>query len=92
VAPGRFSGVARYCRKEGIDYLAGIQRDAKKSAIASVLMALDAAGVSIDEVVRDAKARQGAIDICQAEQRRLFEAQWARKSAETFRHRQSWRR
>ena len=33
---------------------------------ASVLMALDAAGVSIDEVVLDAKARQGAIDICQA--------------------------
>ena len=27
-----FSGVARYCRKDGMDYLVGIQRDAKKSA------------------------------------------------------------
>jgi len=30
-----FSGVARYCRKEGIDYVVGIQRDAKKSAVAA---------------------------------------------------------
>jgi hypothetical protein len=29
-----FSAVARYYRKEGINYLVGIQRDAKKSAVA----------------------------------------------------------
>jgi hypothetical protein len=34
-----FSGVARYCRKEGIDYLVGIQRDAKKSAVAKKVAA-----------------------------------------------------
>lgn len=28
-----FSGVARYCRKEGINYLVGIQRDAKKNVV-----------------------------------------------------------
>jgi hypothetical protein len=39
-------------------------------------------GVSIDEVVRDAKARQEAIGTYQGEQRKLFEAQWARKAEE----------
>jgi hypothetical protein len=34
-----FSGVARYCRKEGIDYLVGIQRNAKKSAVAKKVAA-----------------------------------------------------
>jgi hypothetical protein len=29
-----FLGVARYCRKDGMDYLVGIQRDAKKSVAA----------------------------------------------------------
>jgi cobalamin biosynthesis protein CobT len=48
-------------------------------------MALDAAGVSIDEVVRDAKARQAAIEGYQADQRKLFEAQWARKAEENLR-------
>jgi hypothetical protein len=34
-----FSGAARYYRKEGIDYLVGIQRDAKKSAVAKKVAA-----------------------------------------------------
>jgi hypothetical protein len=40
--------------------------------------------VSIDEVVRDAKARQEAIDTYQVEQSKLFEAQWARKAEENL--------
>jgi hypothetical protein len=28
---GEFSGVARYCRKEGIDYPVGIQRDRRRA-------------------------------------------------------------
>jgi hypothetical protein len=40
--------------------------------------------VSIDEVVRDAKARQEAIGTYQGEQRKLFEAQWARKAEENL--------
>jgi hypothetical protein len=40
--------------------------------------------VSIDEVVHDAKARQEAIDTYQGEQRKLFEAQWARKAEENL--------
>jgi hypothetical protein len=40
--------------------------------------------VSLDEVVRDAKARQQAIGTYQGEQRKLFEARWARKAEENF--------
>jgi hypothetical protein len=63
------------------EHIRGLSKEMKR---APVLMALDVAGVSIDEVVRDANARQGAIDICQSEQRRLFEAQWARKAEENL--------
>lgn len=63
------------------EHIRGLSKEMKR---ASVLMALDAAGVSIDEVPLDAKVRQGSIDICQAEQRRLFEAQWARKTEENL--------
>jgi len=63
------------------EHIRGLSKEMKR---ASVLMALDAAGVSIEEVVRDAKARQVAIDTYQAEQRKLFEAQWARKAEENL--------
>ena len=49
---------------------------------ASVLMALDAAGISVDEVLQDAKSRQDAIDSYEADQRKQFEAQLARKADE----------
>ena len=63
------------------EHIRGLSKEMKR---ASVLMALDAAGVSIDEVVRDAKARQAAIDTYQADQRKVFEAQWARKAEENL--------
>ena len=37
-----------------------------------------------DEVVCDAKARQAAIDTYQVDQRKVFEAQWARKAEENL--------
>jgi hypothetical protein len=61
------------------EHLRGISKDMKR---ASVLMALDAAGVTVEEVLQDAKARQDAIDSYEAEQRRQFEAQLARKAEE----------
>jgi hypothetical protein len=63
------------------EHIRGLSKEMKR---ASVLMALDAAGVSIEEVVRDAKARQAAIDTYQSDQRKLFEAQWARKAEENL--------
>jgi uncharacterized phage-associated protein len=45
-------------------------------------MALDAAGVPIDEVLKDAKARQDALNSYEAEQRKEVEAEWERKAEE----------
>jgi hypothetical protein len=47
-------------------------------------MALDAAGVTVDEVLQDAKVRQEAIDAYATEQRKHAEAQWARKAEENL--------
>jgi hypothetical protein len=59
------------------DHLSGLSTEAKRAA---VLMALDAAGVTMDEVLRDARLRQNAIDTYEADQRKHFEEYWARKA------------
>jgi hypothetical protein len=61
------------------EHLRGLSKEMKR---ASVLMALDAAGVTVEEVLQDAKARQDAIDSYEADQRKQFEAQLARKAEE----------
>jgi hypothetical protein len=58
------------------DHIRGLDNDEKRAA---VLMALDAAGVSIDEVLRDAKMRQDALNVYEADQLKHFEEHWARK-------------
>ena len=57
----------------------GLSKDAKRAA---VLMALDAAGIPIDEVLHDAKARRSALDSYEAEVRKEVEAEWAQKAEE----------
>ncbi len=61
------------------DHIRGLSKEMRR---ASVLMALDAAGVSIEEVLRDAKVRQDAIDSYESEQRKQLEAHWAQKAEE----------
>lgn len=61
------------------EHIRGLSKEMKRAA---VLMALDAAGVSIDQVQRDAKARQSALDAYEAEQKKQAEAEWARKGEE----------
>jgi hypothetical protein len=61
------------------EHLRGLSKEMKR---ASVLMALDAAGVSVDEVLQDAKARQDAMDSYEVDQRKQFEAQLAQKADE----------
>lgn len=48
----------------------------------AVLMALDAAGIPLDEIQQDAKARQQALDSYEVEQRKRAESEWARKEEE----------
>ena len=61
------------------DHLRGLSDEMKR---ASVLMALDAAGISVDEVLRDAAMRQSAINSYESDQWEHFEEYWAAKAAE----------
>jgi hypothetical protein len=58
------------------EHVRGLSSDAKRAA---VLMALDAAGITMDEVLRDARVRQSALDAYECDQRKHFEGYWARK-------------
>jgi len=61
------------------EHIRGLSKEMRRAA---VLMALDAAGTPVDEVLRGAKARQDALDSYEAEQRKQVEAEWARKAEE----------
>jgi len=61
-------------------HLRGLSPEMKRAA---VLMALDAAGVSIDQIQRDAKLRQDALDAYEIAQKKQAEVEWARKAEET---------
>ena len=61
------------------EHIRGLSKEMKRAA---VLMALDIAGVQVEQVQRDAKARQDALDAHEAEQTKRVEAEWARKADE----------
>ncbi len=61
------------------DHLRGLADELKRG---SVLMALDAAGISVDEVLRDAELRQSAINSYESDQWQHFEEHWSAKAAE----------
>jgi hypothetical protein len=59
------------------EHLRGISKEMKR---ASILLALDAARISLDEVVDDAKARLEATDSYESSQRRQLEAHLVRRA------------
>jgi len=59
------------------DHMRGLPGEAKRAAI---LMALDAASVSVEEILRDATQRQEALQTYEAAQKKSFEEYWARKA------------
>jgi hypothetical protein len=61
------------------DHARGLPKEARQAA---VLMALDAAGIAVDEVLQDAKTRQDALNSYEAELRKEVEAEWACKADE----------
>ena len=60
-------------------HIRGLSQEMKRAA---VLMALDAADISLDQLQHDAKARQDALDAHETDQRKQVEAEWERKSEE----------
>jgi hypothetical protein len=63
------------------EHIRGLSKEMKQAA---VLMALDAAGISLDQVQQDAKARQDVLDSYETGQKKQVEAMWARKAEEVI--------
>ena len=61
------------------EHIRGLSKEMKRAAI---LMALDAAGIPIDQVQQDARAHQDALDSYEADRRKQAEAEWERKAEE----------
>ena len=80
-SPRRGYSIGKVVEMLRSEHLRGASRELRRAA---VLMALDAAGVSVDEVLQDAKVRQEAIDAYATEQRKHAESQWARKAEENL--------
>lgn len=78
-SPRRGYSISKVVEMLGNEHMRGLSRELRRAA---VLMALDAAGVTVEEVLQDAKVRQEAIDAYAAEQRKHAEAQWTRKAEE----------
>jgi len=80
-SPRRGYSISKVVEMLRSEHMRGLSKEMRRAA---VLMALDAAGVSVDEVLQDAKVRQEAIEAYAAEQRKHAEAQWARKAEENI--------
>ena len=63
------------------DYIRSLLPEMKRAA---VLMALDAAGIPLDQLRQDAKARRDALDSYEAAQKKQLEAEWARKGEQNI--------
>ena len=74
-------GIHRVVEMMHSEHLRGLSRDMKRAA---VLMALDAAGIPADHVLRDCKVRQTALDAYEAVQKKQVEADCSRKAEENI--------
>ena len=79
VSPRKGYSITKIVEMLNSEHIRGLSKETKRAAI---LMALDGAGVTIEQVQRDARARQGALDAYENEQRKQTEAEWARKAEE----------
>ncbi len=61
------------------EHLRGLSVEMKRAA---VLMALDAAGISIEQIQRDARMRQEALDAYELAQKSQAEKEWSQKAEE----------
>ncbi len=79
ISPRRGYTIKKVMEMLHSEHLSALSKEMRR---ASVMMALDAAGISVDEVLRDAQVRLEAIKSYEAEQKKLCEAEWARKAEE----------
>jgi len=81
INPRKGYSISKVVEMLASEHIRGAAKDMRRAA---VLMALDAAGIPIDQVQQDAKARKDALDSYEAEQRKRVEAEWARKAEENI--------
>jgi hypothetical protein len=79
VSPRRGYSIKKVMEMLQSEHLSALSKEMRR---ASVMMALDAAGVSVEEVLRDAQVRLDAIKSYEAQQKQLCEGEWARKTDE----------
>jgi hypothetical protein len=79
MGPPKGYGIKKVVDMLNSEYVRSLSKEMKRAA---VLMALDAAGVPIDQLQQDASARQDALNSYEAAQREQVEAEWARKAEE----------
>ena len=77
--PPRGYSVNKVVEMLNSEHIRNLSSEMKRAAL---LMALDAAGTSVEQVQKDANARQNALDSHEAQQRKQVEAEWARKAEE----------
>jgi hypothetical protein len=77
--PTRGYSITKVVEMLNSEHIRDLSADMKRAA---VLMALEAAGTTIEQLQKDAKARQDALDAHEAQQRKQVEAEWARKAEE----------
>jgi hypothetical protein len=79
VSPRRGYNIKKVVEMLHSEHLGGLSKEMRR---ASVLMALDAAGISVHEVLRDAEVRLETIKSYEESQKQLWEAEWDRKTEE----------
>ncbi len=79
LTPRRGYSVAKVVDMLQSEHLRGVSAEVKRAA---VLVALEAAGVTIGQIQQDAKARREALDSYEKNQQKQVEAEWARRAEE----------
>lgn len=82
LSPGSGYGIHKVVEMLNSERIRDLSKDIKR---ASVLMALDAAGISVDDLLTDATRRQNALNSYEAAQRKQLEDFEARKAQENAR-------
>jgi hypothetical protein len=78
----RGNGVNKVVEMLHSEHIRDLSKEIKRAA---VLMAMEVAGITIEQVEKDAKVRQVALDSYEAQQKKQAEAEWARKTEENAR-------
>jgi hypothetical protein len=79
VTPRKGYGVTKIIEMMNSEHIRTLSKEMKRAAI---LMALDAAAISVEQIQSDAKARQEALDAYEGSQKKQAEADWTRKTEE----------